>query len=288
MQDVIELALRSSKDASEIKEMKRVSGGSINDSFYVQTEQHEYFIKSHTNPPENFFKLEKEGLEYIKSTKSIQVPEVYSYSDEIGKAYLALEWIDGSPQSSTQLELGRNIAKMHQAMGEGHGYHEPTYIGIIIQSNQMYRDWVDYYRECRLKRQLQIGVDEQHITGKRRERLERVITDLEKWIPQDIKPSYLHGDLWAGNWICDANGTPYVIDPSFLFGDRHLDLAFTELFGGFSEDFYKAYEQEYPIDHYYDDVKALYQLYYLLVHLNIFGEAYSGSVDRVLKYYVGE
>ncbi len=95
----------------------------------------------------------------------------------------------------------------------------------------------------------------------------------------------MHGDLWSGNWLYNNEGVPYLVDPSFLYGDRHFELAFTYLFGGFSEAFYQGYKNVGTIEDYFDDVKPLYQLYYLLVHLNIFGEMYGSSVDSVLNHY---
>jgi len=82
-------------------------------------------------------------------------------------------------------------------------------------------------------------------------------------------------------------GEPYLIDPSVLYGDHAFEIAFTELFGGYSDAFYRAYQEQFPLPEHYEEIKEIYQLYYLLVHLNLFGEAYGGSVDRILKYYVG-
>ncbi|MGP4071360.1 fructosamine kinase family protein [Piscibacillus sp. B03] len=287
MKDFAKLVLSQTQDHSEIKTIKPVSGGSINESFYLETEQQSYFLKYHDFAPDNFFYYEQEGLELIRSTNSIQVPEVYSYSDEENYAYLLLEWVEGTKATRTENQLGHLIAKMHQTEAKRHGVDHKTFIGILEQPNQLYNEWVDYYKECRLKRQLDIGIENHHLTGKRRNRFEKLITRLDQFIPKGIKPTYLHGDLWGGNWLVGPNGSPYVIDPSFLYGDRHFDLAFTELFGGFSHDFYQAYSEQNPPESYYEDVKELYQLYYLLVHLNIFGEVYGGAVDRVLKKYIG-
>ncbi|WP_277749463.1 fructosamine kinase family protein [Oceanobacillus halophilus] len=62
-------------------------------------------------------------------------------------------------------------------------------------------------------------------------------------------------------------------------------MAFTELFGGFSRQFYEAYQSTFPLTTDYEDRKELYQLYYLLVHLNLFGEIYGSSVDQILKKF---
>lgn len=281
-------ALQQAGISSQLLDVRRVSGGSINEAYVAQTEQGSYFIKYHRSAPERFFTLEAKGLQLIKSTNTIDVPEVINYSDEKGKAFLVLEWVSGSKHTQTDKRLGERLAALHQTKGKKHGFHEPTFIGTLQQPNGYYTRWLEYYRDRRLSSQLRLGIENNHIRGKRRSKLEKLLSQLDRWIPNNISPSHLHGDLWGGNWIVGQNGVPFLIDPSFLYGDRHFDLAFTEVFGGFSEAFYQAYEACYPTDRYYEDCKPLYQLYYLLVHLNLFGEIYGSDVDKIVNYYIGD
>lgn len=287
MNKIIQKALTKINDQSPLKSFKQVYGGSINESFYIETANNKYFLKFHRNAPYHFFELEKLGLELIKETYTISVPTVLAHSDELGKSFLLMEWIDGKRNSHTEKQLGTEIAKMHHHFGEYHGFHKNTYIGLLHQPNGLFNSWLEYYRNKRLKSQLKEGIKRNKISGKRRDQLEKLLDRLDQWIPKQVKPSYLHGDLWGGNWLIGSNGRPFVIDPSFVYGDRHFELAFTELFGGFSEEFYIAYQNTFPIDSYYQEVKPLYQLYYLLVHLNIFGESYGSRVDEILNKYVG-
>lgn len=111
---------------------------------------------------------------------------------------------------------------------------------------------------------------------------------LDEFLPdeREIQPSLLHGDLWGGNHILTDDGVA-LIDPAVYYGHREMDLSLTELFGGFPSAFYAGYNEVWPLRPDYDDRKPLYQLYPLLVHLNLFGEAYGGRVDRILMHYVG-
>jgi fructosamine-3-kinase len=87
--------------------------------------------------------------------------------------------------------------------------------------------------------------------------------------------------------VIDAQGNPVLIDPAVYYGDREAEIAFTELFGGFSARFYAAYNEAWPLDHSYADRRDLYNLYHLLNHLNLFGEGYGGSVDAILRQFAG-
>ena len=68
-----------------------------------------------------------------------------------------------------------------------------------------------------------------------------------------------------------------VFDPAVYYGDREADLAMTELFGGFPREFYRAYDEAFPLEAGYEKRKHLYNLYHLLNHLNLFGGGYLGA-----------
>lgn len=288
MDKLAKIALEYARDYSGLKQIKRIQGGSVNEAFYIETAQSSYFMKHHSQSPKYFFKSESQGLRQIKETNTISVPNFLSYSDQPGKAFLLLEWIEGEKNDQTDIRLGRNLAKLHKCVGRMHGFTDDSYIGILHQPNTLSPSWLEYYREYRLKSQLDLGVDKGFIQGKRRTQLELLLQRLDKWLPEIVEPSYLHGDLWGGNWIVGPGGEPYLVDPSFLYGDRQFEIAFTELFGGFSQQFYESYKEVYPLRDDYQDVKPLYQLYYLLVHLNMFGETYGARVDEILAKYVGD
>lgn len=279
-------ALIACGDESSIQTYEQISGGSINECFYIRTANKEYFIKHHYNAPPNFFFTEKTGLNYLRKTRAVNIPTVYSYSDKTEAAYLLMEWIQGEKHQTTEEVLGIQLAKLHQVQAKQFGFEADTYIGKLKQKNALYDNWLTYYRDCKLASQIKYGVDCGQISKERYKKLRLLLNKLDQWLPDDVKPSYLHGDLWGGNWIIGKDGEPYLIDPSFFFGDRQMDIAFTELFGGFSQQFYDAYENIAPLSDVYEDVKPLYQLYYLIIHVNMFGEIYGPQVDAVLNRYV--
>lgn len=288
MERLAKIALENGRDYSGLQTIKKIKGGSINEAYYVQTIDAEFFMKFHANSPKDFFKSEATGLRIIKETGTISVPNYLSYSDQPGKAFLLLDWIEGAKTDKTEVILGQKLAELHRCFGRMHGFKNDTYIGLLPQPNELNANWLEYFRTFRLGSQLEQGIQKGLIDGTRRKRMELLMERLNEWVPSFVEPSHLHGDLYAGNWIVGPGGEPYIVDPSFLYGDRHFEIAYTELFGGFSNKFYEAYEESYPLRKDYEDVKPIYQLYYLIAHLNLFGETYGKDIDNILNRYVGE
>src|SRR5690625_1851541 len=286
MEKLVKVALEYGRDYSPLQEFRQIKGGSINEAYYVRTKNAQYFMKHHPDSPRGFFKSEAMGLRLIKESNTVLVPNYLSYSDQPNNSFLLLEWIDGNRNEQTEELLGQKLAELHKVLGPNHGFHNDTYIGILNQPNTLKANWLEYYREYRLQSQIKYGADKGLIKEERLKKLNKLLDNLDKWIPTFIEPSYLHGDLYAGNWIVGPAGQPYLVDPSFLYGDRHFEMAYTQLFHGFSEQFYAAYEEEYPLRPDFEDVKPLYQLYYLIIHLNIFGESYGEKIDQILNRYV--
>ncbi|SET21861.1 Fructosamine-3-kinase [Salinibacillus kushneri] len=289
MKDFFKKILKQHHQPTSIRTIHPVSGGSINDAYYVETDERAFFIKTNTNIPSHFFQVEATGLQLIEESNTIDVPHVYGYNhpDSNETGYLILDWIEGNALSKTNEQLGHSLAKMHRSEGEKYGLNQDTFIGALTQPNEEYNDWLTYYRNHRLWPQYEQGLQKGRMPGSRRKKMEALLEQLDRWVPASPAPSLLHGDLWGGNWITGPQGRPYLIDPSVLYGDHLFEIAFTEVFGGFSPEFYRAYNERFPLPEYYEDVKPLYQLYYLLVHLNLFGEGYGGSVDRILNRYIG-
>lgn len=285
---MLEEKLKQIGDNSTIETMTPVSGGDINRAYYVKTKKQEYFIKTNNHANSDFFQVEVNGLERIRSTQTIAVPEVYYFDNSTGnqEMMLIMEWIDVEETAATEQQLAEQLASMHTVGGaSAYGLDQSTYVGELTQSNGWHKNWADYYRECRLQPQLDMALECNRMNQKRRLKLETLIRDIDKYLPSEPMVSLLHGDLWGGNWITGHAGKPYLIDPSVLYGDHLFELAFTELFGGFSSTFYSQYQEVLPLADYYQDVKPIYQLFYLLVHLNMFGEVYGGSVDHILTRY---
>ncbi len=271
-----------------------VYGGDINQAARIEAGGTPYFVKWSDGAPPAMFPAEAYGLRLLRAPGAIRVPEVVAQGDADGDcpAYLVLEWIEtGSRRGDRDAAMerfGTALAALHRVEADAHGLDRDNFIGRLPQPNTPAPSWSAFYRDRRIGAQVALARRLGRLPARRADLLERLMARLPDLLDDTISPpALLHGDLWGGNYLLDDAGEPVLIDPAVYYGHREMDLAMSELFGGFSPRFYDAYHAAYPIDPDYEERRALYQLYYLLVHLNLFGESYGGRVDSIAARYAG-
>ena len=259
-----------------------LSGGCINKASRLQGEDgREYFVKKNRASFLPFFEAEGKALEEIRGTQSIHAPGVIASGREGGDAFLVLEYIqEGSSRAEGQAQLGRLLAKMHKVEQPYFGWGMDNCIGATPQPNPRSDNWAEFYRDHRLAHQFHLASEK----GRRFEGAEDLLGLVDGFFSTyHPRPALLHGDLWGGNASYDQNGDPFIFDPASYYGDREADLAFTYMFGGFSSAFYRAYEEELPLDEGFKIRKTLYNLYHELNHFNLFGGGYASSAQSSIN-----
>ncbi|MTV81263.1 fructosamine kinase family protein [Secundilactobacillus folii] len=266
---------------SSITNVTPVSGGDINEAFKVTTTTKDYFLLVQPNQNQQFYQHEIEGLKLL--SQAALVPQVIASGQIEGDAYLLLSWLESGRGS--QSDLGQLVAHVHQIHHDRFGFDHDV-DGKLPKINTWQTNWGEFYVHQRLEVLAKRASDHGLWNQKRQNHFQRLCQIiLDYYQTHDSTPSLLHGDLWAGNVMFTADGKPALIDPDVLYGDREFDLAMTTVFGGFSEQFYQGYNDTYPIAAGFQERLPWYQLYYLMAHLNLFGESYGGSVDRILSAY---
>lgn len=285
-QDVQNHLYELSGTGSQIISCEPVSGGDINKAYRLRTQSGSYFLKY--NFSEHFpgmFQAEASGLNLLRASGSIRVPEVLG-SQETGKySWLLLEFIEqGRPSSVFWENFGRSLAHLHKCSNHNFGLDHDNYIGSLPQSNKFHATWCGFFIEERLEKQLagalNSGLANQALT-KQFEKLYKVLPSI---FPQE-PPSLVHGDMWSGNFMCDSNGMPCLIDPAVYYGFREMDIGMSKLFGGFASGFYEAYHEAFPMKPGWQQRIEICNLYPLMVHVNLFGGSYLGSVGAIVERF---
>ena len=279
----------SDKLRISIKNTIPVSGGDISHAYILENKVSKIFCK--VNYSENayaMFLAEKEGLEIISETQTVKAPTVFACDEFEGGAFLAMEYIASKKQPSNDdyAQLGAQWARMHRLTCAEFGWVRDNFIGTLAQHNEQRQHWDTFYVEQRLLPQLNLAREKGLLVNEEIPDIYHMLSACEELF-EHIHPSLLHGDLWGGNYLISNDGTPYLIDPAFYYGHCEVDLAMSRLFGGFHASFYDAYYELNPPKAKESQRNDLYQLYYLLVHLNLFGSSYAPAVKRLLRRYFG-
>lgn len=266
-----------------IQNSRILSGGCINTVYQLQTNVGSFCVKMNDHCPEDFFTREASGLQALKETNTILVPEVIHVGNKAKTKYLLQCYIDGGLKSNKYWEnFGVQLASLHRTTHKKFGWHEFNYIGSLLQQNQWHSNFCDFFITERIESQLRFS--DSKIPRKFLKQFSLLFTRLETLIPKAL-PALLHGDLWSGNILAGRHGEPYILDPAVYFGHREAELAFTQLFGGFERPFYEAYFSEFPVEPGFAERLSIYNLYPLLVHFNLFGETYLPEIELILNYY---
>ena len=264
-----------------------VKGGDINDTYRIESYQEKYFLK--LNTAQNFpqlFQKEAQGLETIANTGLFKIPKVIKFGETDNNfQYLILEWLErGSPDLDVWQKFGQQLAHLHQNTNDQFGWNEDNYIAIILQPNQMKDSWADFYANNRILPMIKLLSDKKLITSKDVKSAEVLCKELSSIFPNE-RPALLHGDLWNGNILPTTNGEMALIDPATYYGHREMDIAIADLFGGFDDSFFTAYEETYPLEVGFNERKPIAQLFPLLVHAFLFEGYYVKDVKTILKKF---
>jgi fructosamine-3-kinase len=273
---------------STIRDAGAVSGGDINDAYRVTlADGRVVFVKANDRADSAMFPAEARGLTWLAEGRALRIPQVLSVSD-VGAAhpFLALEYLDSAPRVRDFDErLGRGLALLHRSGAPAFGLHFDNFIGRLPQPNTPHPAWAEFYREERLLPQLELARKARRATSRMERGLESLFAHLPELVGPEEPPARLHGDLWGGNLHVDDRGEPCLIDPAPYGGHREVDLAMMRLFGGFSARTFAAYAEAHPLAADHEERVELYQLYFLMVHVNLFGGSYAASVEGVLARY---
>jgi fructosamine-3-kinase len=270
----------------ELVETIPVSGGDINEAYTFETSEGDFFVKknSATRFPQMFQK-EANGIQLLGSTNEIEVPEVVLFGEDTEAAFLVLKRIKPGLQSADFWEeFGQQLSNLHKHSTDYFGLDHDNYIGSLHQSNLKHKNWTDFFREERLSVQVKLARDNGRMDAATVKVFDRFYLKLDEIFPVE-PPALLHGDLWGGNFMVGESGNAVLIDPAVYYGHREMDLGMSKLFGGFSSQFYKAYNANYPLEKGWEQRLGFCNLYPLLVHVNLFGGGYLSSVKSILRKF---
>ena len=266
---------------TQIEQISPLSGGDINDVYKIETLSQDFVIKVNSASKfPNMFELEALGLKYIEDSNSFLTPKVLQTGTYKDQSFILLEYLEsGTKTAGFSESFGHQLAVMHKNT-DAFGFERDNYIGSLPQYNATEKNAVDFYINQRLEPQFKMATDR----GYSFSNIDDFYTKISKLIP-DETAALIHGDLWSGNYMVGKNGEPILIDPATCYAPREMDIALMHLFGGFESDIFNYYNAVFPLQKGWQERIRLWQLYYVLVHVNLFGGNYYASAKAILAEY---
>jgi fructosamine-3-kinase len=264
-----------------------VSGGCINQASRIRYGETTYFVKLNSASGHDMFAAEARGLEELGQCRELKIPAPVCVGSDGQSAWLVMENLALGGHGSAA-GLGAGLAALHRITRDRFGWDIDNTIGSTPQQNGWMEDWIAFWRERRLRFQLELAGRRgagRALLAKGEQLLDVFPALFDSYTPA---ASLLHGDLWSGNYAYTPDGEPAIFDPAVYYGDREADLAMTELFGGFGREFYAAYHNAWSIDAGYKVRKTLYNLYHILNHYNLFGGGYASQAQRMTESLLSE
>jgi fructosamine-3-kinase len=265
---------------TEVVGSQTLTGGDINLAERLSlADGRKVFVKGNPRAPAGMFAAEARGLGWLGAPQVIRIPRTVAFDAHV----LILEWVEpGQPAAGFDERLGRELAALHQLSPPSFGLDHDNFIGSLPQTNTTASTWSDFYLGMRLEPQIKRATEAGCLPPRLKRAFARLLPRVGDLVGPPEAPARLHGDLWNGNVLCDAEGRPCLVDPAAYGGHREMDLAMMRLFGGFSSRVFAAYAEAFPLAPGHLDRVPLHQLYPLLVHVNLFGGAYLANLEAAL------
>jgi fructosamine-3-kinase len=269
-----------------ISEIRPIGGGCINEACSLKTNIGKFFIKYNSaSAYPGMFEKEAAGLKILADTKTIEIPEVIVSAKTDDDVYLLLQYIEtGVSSSSFWYDFGIKLADLHRNTSKNFGLDHDNYIGSLVQKNSFHPDFFSFFISERIEPQLKEARNKGAFSQSETRYFDSLFNTLPEIIPVE-QPALIHGDLWSGNYMITASGSPCLFDPAVYYGHREADIAMTHLFGGFQPDFYDAYNQTWPMEKDWQKRMDVFNLYPLLVHVNLFGGSYARQVLQIIRQF---
>jgi protein-ribulosamine 3-kinase len=271
---------------TDILRSSSIGGGCINNARKLETSSGIFFLKwNDAQRYPKMFEGEAKGLILLKKTNTVGIPDIIG-TDEAGSySFIVLEFIEpGKKIKNFWEDFGTSLAQLHKNTSELFGLEYDNYIGSLPQRNTQKNSWIEFFIEERLEKQIALAKNSSAIDNPTIQQSNNLYKRLSEIIPEE-KPSLLHGDLWNGNVMTGADGKAWLMDPAVYYGHREMDIAMSKLFGGFSPEFYESYREAFPLQKGSEERMDIYNLYPLLVHVNLFGGGYLSEVKNILSRF---
>jgi fructosamine-3-kinase len=267
--------------SAEIAEIKPLNGGCINTTVAMQlTDGRKVVCKISPHRVDRSYVNEAHQLGFMAGV-GLPVPEVYAA--KVGTlddpfSYILMEFIDGMSLNQAKAKCSaEDFDKLQSRLAEMmlmlHEHTAPTYARVEVEPEpSQFNSWPTFYRN--------VFDPIYRDVMKTRKHIDKIHGKLDRLLQHDEVPRLVHWDVWSTNILVRKEDSgdwkiAALLDPNCKFAHFEAEIAYMTLFHTTTPAFLKTYQRQRRLsDEYHRVRKLVYQLYFLLNHVTLFGGEY--------------
>ena len=240
-------------------------------------------LKENKNNYDSIY-YEGKSIEYLYNKFPNLFPKIYY----LNKNILIIEHIKHNKlkNKNSEKDFAIKIAGIHKVKKSKYGFDFDSPIGGLKQPCNYNKSWIDFYGNNRLG-MIFIEINKTKSMPKElNDGIEKILKNLKNLIPNNPKPSLIHGDLWEGNILFNNGRLVGLIDPSSYYAHNELEIAYLKWFNYISNSFYDYYSEIISIDKDFFNYSEIYELYYSLLNVHLWSRQYLKNTFSIVKKYI--
>ena len=279
------LSIKNLLNKSHIEEYKLLSNSFNINCFKLIIDKKIYVAKLFKDKKffSNSILAEKKNLEYLKSFNLKFFPEVKAFNENI----LIIDYIknDDSFCKNSRESFSNALIKLHSIKSKQFGLYFDTQIGGMMQPNYQNDNWCNFFAKNRINYIFELISNSNPMPSEINFKIEKLLKKINNFLPSNIKPTLLHGDLWKGNILFFNNKFAGFIDPGSFYGHNELEIAYLKWLSPklIDNNFIEKYNDHFKIDKNYYIYEPIYQLYYSLMNVYLWNRLYIQEINKILK-----
>lgn len=227
---------------------------------------------------------EGKSIEKLNKLFNELFPKIF----HIEKNFFIMNWIEHNNEvnNESESELAFKLSKLHLIKNNEFGYEFNSPIGGLEQPSSYEKSWINFYKIKRLQMIFDVINNRNPMPKNLNRSIQKIIDNLEKFIPECNSPSLIHGDLWSGNILYNNGKLAGLIDPSIYFANNELELSSLSFLNVVSNKFFEKYSQYIEIESGFKERLGIYELYYCLLNIHLWSRSYINYAEQIVKKYI--